>query len=133
MIYLTKEHIVLINKLTVEMHGGNFVPPSNLLNSNPLDYLLEAVNAEMFGEPLYPNISDKAAVYLYNIIANHVFSDGNKRTGLESCLLFLKLNGYQLSGSITNETLTNFILEVASGDHTLQSVQNWLKDHITKK
>ena len=36
-----------------------------------LDYLLEAVQAEMFGSPLYPTIADKAALYCFNIIGNH--------------------------------------------------------------
>ena len=70
---------------------------------------------------------------MYNIIANHVFSDGNKRTGLETCLLFLKLNGYHLSENVSNEILTEFILAVASGKHTLETVQKWLKINSVKK
>jgi death-on-curing protein len=133
MIYLTKEHVFLINKLTIKYHGGNFVPPYNLLNENAFNYLLEVGSAEMFGAPLYSNIWDKAAIYLFNIISNHVFSDGNKRTGLEACLLFLRLNEYKLSDAITNEILTNFIIDVASSKHSLQSVQGWLKEYAVKK
>jgi len=132
MIFLIKQQIITINRLTVERHGGNFVPPSNLLNESALDYLLDIVYAEMFGEPLYPSIFDKAGVYVFNIIANHVFSDGNKRTGLEAGLIFLKLNGYKLSDSITNPILTNFILDIASGKHTLETVQEWLKENSVK-
>ncbi len=133
MLFLTKSHIITINRLTVLHHGGNYVSPSNLLNESALDYLVEIVFAEMFGQPLYPSIFDKAGVYLFNIIANHIFSDGNKRTGLEAVLLFLKFNGYQLSETITNEILTNFILSVASGEHTLETVQDWLKLNAVKK
>jgi death on curing protein len=89
MTYLDKEDITYINEQTVAAHGGNFMPPSNFLHEENLDYLLEAVQAEMFGEPLYPTISDKVAVYCYNIICNHIFSDGNKRTGLEASIAFL--------------------------------------------
>jgi len=66
--YLTKKQVISLNKSTVNEHGGNFNPPNNFLHEDNLDYLLEAVQAEMFGEPLYPSISDKAAVYCYNII-----------------------------------------------------------------
>lgn len=62
MVYLEKKDITLFNKRTVETHGGNFMPPNNFLHEENLDYLLEAVQAEMFGEPLYPTIADKAAV-----------------------------------------------------------------------
>ena len=133
MIFLVKKQIIVINRLTISHHGGKFVPPDNILNESPLDYLVEIVHAEMFGEPLYPTVFDKAGVYLFNIIANHVFTDGNKRTGLEAGLLFLKFNGYQLIDSVTNEILTNFILSVASGEYTLETVQAWLKNNSIKK
>ncbi len=71
--YLEKDDIVFINKRTVSVHGGNYVPPANFLHEENLDYLLEAVQAEMFGEPLYPTIPDKAALYCFNSIGNHNF------------------------------------------------------------
>jgi death on curing protein len=126
--YLIKEDVVKINHWTIEHVGGNFVPPTNFLHEENLDYLLEAVQAEMFGAPLYPEIHHKAGLYLYNIISNHIFQDGNKRTGLEAALLFLQLNGYDLV--IDNVTLINFILAVASGEQTLEQVQDWLKERI---
>jgi death on curing protein len=82
--YLQKIDVTLINKLTIEDVGGSFVPPFNFLHEENLDYLMEAVQAEMFGEPLYPEIHHKAGLYMFNIIANHIFQDGNIRTGLEA-------------------------------------------------
>lgn len=58
--YLRKEDILQINQMTIERHGGNFVPPANLLNEAPLDYLIEAIQSSMFGEELYPKLSQKA-------------------------------------------------------------------------
>ena len=133
MVFLVKKQIIAINRLTISYHGGNFVPPYNLLNESTLDYLVDIIYAEMFGESLYPTIFDKTGVYMFNIIANHVFSDGNKRTGLEAGLLFLKFNGYQLNETITNQILTDFIIAVASGEHTLETVQAWLKNNSIKK
>ncbi len=126
--YLKKEDVTLINHLTIKDVGGNFVPPEDLLHEENLDYLLEAVQAEMFGEPLYPDIHQKAGLYMFNIICNHIFQDGNKRTGLEAALLFLQLNDYDLI--IDGELLTQFTLAVASAEHTLESVQDWFKRHI---
>lgn len=54
--YLQKEDIVLINQLTIQKHGGNFVTPFNFLIEGSLDYLLEAVQTEMFDAPLYLEI-----------------------------------------------------------------------------
>jgi death-on-curing protein len=145
--YLQKEDIVLINRLTIKKHGGNFVPPFNFLNEGPLDYLLEAVQAQMFDTPLYPEIHEKAGLYMYNIISNHVFQDGNKRTGLGSALLFLKLNGYRLKdelirttsesggmipdeGQSSPEILIAFTLEMAAGKISLEKSQEWFRQNI---
>jgi len=133
MIFLVKKQVIAINRLTISYHGGNFTPPENLLNESALDYLIEIVHAEMYEQALYPSVFDKAGIYLYNIISNHIFSDGNKRTGLEAALIFLKLNGYHLNENISDETLTNFILSVASAEHSLLSVQEWLKVNFIKK
>lgn len=65
---------------------------------------------------------------MYNIICNHIFQDGNKRTGLEAALLFLQLNDHDLV--INDEPLIQFTLDVASGNHSLETVQEWFKNHI---
>jgi death-on-curing protein len=129
MIYLDKEDIVFINQRTVAEHGGNFIPLSNFLHEENLDYLVEAVQADMFGVPLYPTILDKAAVYCFNIIGNHIFTDGNKRTGLEAALAFLKLNGKRLSRALPQNDLYDFILKVASGQSSLEECRVWFTEH----
>ncbi|MCB9294915.1 MAG: type II toxin-antitoxin system death-on-curing family toxin [Lewinellaceae bacterium] len=100
----------------------------------------------MFEQEIYPEIYDKAAVYMFNIISNHVFQDGNKRTGLEAALLFLKLNKCSLqeelakiklenkiipkTGDTSNEILYDFTIEIASGKLTLEECRNWFKENI---
>ena len=129
MIYLNKQKITRINQRTVEIHGGNFMPPSNFLHESNLDYLLEVVQAEMFGEPLYPYITDKAAVYCYNIICNHIFTDGNKRTGLEAGLIFLELNGMRLRKDLPLTELYDYIIKIASGESSLEECKTWFADN----
>lgn len=130
MILLSKNNIVKINERTIKAHGGNFVPSQNFLHESNLDYLIDIIDAEMFGEPLYPNIWDKAAVYYYNIICNHIFSDGNKRAGLETALLFLSVNGYRIKRNLPKDELLNFVIEVASGQLTLDDCRLWFQTHI---
>lgn len=130
MIYLTKHQVIRLNIATVEEHGGNFMPPDNFLHEENLDYLLEAVQAEMFGVPLYPAISDKAALYCYNIICNHIFTDGNKCTGLAAAIIFLNLNHYDLRLEVTNAILTDFILKVASGQSDLEEYKAWFMENV---
>lgn len=129
MTYLDKEDIIYINQRTVDVHGGLYLPPNNFLHEENLDYLLGIVDSELFGQQMYPSIEDKAAVYCYNIICNHIFSDGNKRTGLESSLAFLNLNGKRLNALLPKSDLTNFILAVASGEVTLDDCRKWFAEN----
>ena len=62
--YLSKLMLSAINRKTIESHGGNFIDPNNFLNEANLDYLIEIVQSEMFGEPLYPTLSEKAGLYM---------------------------------------------------------------------
>ena len=129
--YLTKKQIIATNHNQVQVFGGNFVPPDNFLHEENLDYLLEAVQAEMFGEPLYPEIYHKAGLYMFNIISNHIFQDGNKRTGLQVSMLFLLLNNCDLQAN--EQELIDFTLSVASGEQSLEQIQDWFKTHISTK
>lgn len=130
--FLSKEEIVLINKLTIREHGGRFVPPFNFLHEHAIDYLLEAVTSEMFGQVLYPELYQKAGVYLFNIISDHPFQDGNKRTGLQAAHLFLKLNGLRFSPLLDHDQIIQFVLDIASGKYSVEEVQLWLKDKLVK-
>ena len=147
---LTKEDFIRINQKTVKRHGGNFVPPFNLLKEDGLDYVVEAVYGKIFAKPMYPELYEKAGLYLFSVISNHIFQDGNKRTGLESALVFLKLNGYILKndlekielkskkpipkkGKNSEEILYNFIIEIASSELSLEDCQKWLAGNIEKQ
>ena len=46
----------------------------------------------VMGEPAYPTIESKAAHLLYFVVKNHVFTDGNKRSGAFLFLDFLNRN-----------------------------------------
>ena len=130
---LTKTGIITLNKESIINDGGNFMPPSNLLNESNLDYLIEIVDSEMFGEPLYPEIWDKAAVYFFSIICNHIFSDGNKRTGLAAALVFLEAHNFQLKDEVTDNVLLDFVIKVASGESTLDECRSWFKYNIIER
>ena len=139
--YLTIDLIVYLNHRTVEENGGLFVPPSNFLHGEQLEYVVDAVQGEMFGQEVYPTLADKAAVYMFNIISNHVFADGNKRTGLTAALHFLAKNGHFLRDTLVevngrpyqvshDKALENFTLAVASARVTLDECRAWFTANI---
>jgi len=67
-------------------------------------------------EDVYPSIEEKAAHFLYFIVKNHPFTDGNKRTWAFSFLWFMKKVGFNFEWSITPEALTAITLLVAESN-----------------
>jgi death-on-curing protein len=54
-----------------------------------------------------------ASAYLFHLCSNHGFADGNKRTVLGAALVFLDVNGFELS--LTKNELEQITLDVAEG------------------
>ncbi len=111
--------------------GGLYTGQDNLANSGSLDYILDAIQSLYFGVDRYPTIIDKAAVIGYNIITNHVFYDGNKRTGLMASVVMLELNGYELDLSDMKEAEL-FILKTANSETTLEDFTDWITQKSVK-
>ncbi len=55
--------------------------------------------ASFDGEYLHRDIFEMAAAYLFHLVLNHPFVDGNKRVALECALVFLEINGISLEVS----------------------------------
>lgn len=54
----------------------------------------------------------------------HIFHDGNKRTGMESCRLFLELNGFALRMDMDIVTIA---LKIATHKIEFDDFVEWLK------
>jgi len=66
------------------------------------------------GQFLHTDIFEMAAAYLFHLVKNHPFADGNKRTGAVAALVFLELNGYELDAP--EEDLAERVMALASGE-----------------
>ena len=87
--YPTHENIVKLNRRNIQRTGGNLAGAGKFHNESSLLWVLDAIQHPLFGEDLYPTISQKAAVLAWTIINGHVFIDGNKRTGMWAIMTFL--------------------------------------------
>lgn len=66
-------------------------------------------------------------MYIHPFSKNHAFIYGNKRIGAHAMLVFLVLNGIDLS--YTQDELTQIILDIATEIATFEVLLNWLVDH----
>ncbi len=81
-----------------------------------------------FGDQyLHADLFEMAAAYLYHIVSNHPFVDGNKRTGTVTALAFLMLNG--IEPEIENEELEQFVRSVAEGKADKAAAAEFFREH----
>jgi death-on-curing protein len=66
-------------------------------------------------------------VYARNIIGDHPFTDGNKRTGVTVAAIFLSRNGVQLTA--TTKELEDFAVQVAVDHLSIEDIAAWLEQH----
>ena len=120
---LSKEQILLLHTQLIEQTGGsNGVRDYNLLES-----ALETPFQTFLDTDLYPTVQAKAARLGYGLIKNHPMVDGNKRIGTHAMLVFLALNGIQLS--YTQKELYEIILDVAAGKAEYEDLLMWVLNH----
>lgn len=121
--YLSLEEILRIHFQVVEDFSGSH----GVRDEGRLESLVAASKQEVFGTEQYPSILDKAAVYLRNVIGDHPFVDGNKRTGVTIVGIFLMRNDIGLSSS--PRELEDFAVLVATDHLGVAEIAKWLKQH----
>ncbi|MCA0433966.1 MAG: type II toxin-antitoxin system death-on-curing family toxin [Proteobacteria bacterium] len=66
-----------------------------------------------------------AAAYCHGIVMNHPFIDGNKRTGILAAVVFLSLNGTEVT--FEEPDIAAFVLGLAASDFTEAQLAEWLR------
>lgn len=110
-----EECMDIINKLKFNNNSTLFA----LERNDGLKEILGAIYQSFNGIDVYPSIEEKAANFLYMIIKNHVFIDGNKRIGATLFIYFLNyykilyIDNIQI---IDNNTLVALTLLIAQSN-----------------
>jgi death-on-curing protein len=125
--YLSIDEILLIHEDLINTYGGSH----GIRDEQRLFSVVGAPRQAAFGEDQYKTVFEKAAVYTRNIIADHMFVDGNKRTGITSGVVFLMKNGIELSSS--DKALEDFAVRIAVDHCSIEQISNWFEDNSSKK
>ncbi len=83
---------------------------------NGLESVINNIYQEFDGQDVYQSIEEKACNFLYLIVKDHIFIDGNKRIGATLFLYFLNFYGlFRKDGKniVEPETLVAITLFVA--------------------
>jgi len=111
-IWVLEEVVSTIHELQIAEHGGRSgIRDKGLLASA----LARPLHLFIYAE-VPPDLAALAAAYAFGIARNHPFIDGNKRTALVVCRLFLSLNGRDIDAS--QEEKYQIFLGLAEGSVT---------------
>jgi death-on-curing protein len=101
----------------IEIHQDQIVRYGGEPGIRDIELLKSAIGmpaATYGGDFLHTDIYEMAAAYLFHLVRNHPFIDGNKRTGGVASLVFLTMNGYSFDAS--EDDFAEMVLSVAKGE-----------------
>lgn len=125
--YITFEYTLKIHDELIEEYGGR----KGVLHEGLLRSALEMPKACFNGKDLHPTIFDKIAAYLFHLIQNHPFVDGNKRTAAMVAMVFFSSN-FKGAFSIFDAEYQDLILGVAQGLVTKKEIAKFFRDSRIK-
>ena len=121
--FLSAEQILFIHARLIEETGGTH-------GIRDLNMLLSAIGrprASFDDQDLYHDLFGKAAALMESLILNHLFVDGNKRTGVTAGGLFLRRNGYCLIAD--NADLVAITMSIAQSQSSWAELTDWLREN----
>jgi death on curing protein len=120
-VFLRLSEILEIHRDQIERYGG----APGLRDLNLLISAAATPAVSFRGQYLHDDLCAMAAAYLFHIVRNHPFVDGNKRTGAVTALVFLALNNVETA--MSEEELETMVRAVAEGRMSKAEVTLFLR------
>lgn len=121
--FLSLDEILESHAEQIAVYGGS----DGIRDVGLLESALAQPAAMFDGQYLHADIFEMAAAYLFHIVKNHPFIDGNKRVGLEAALLFLETNGHSVE--TTDDELVELVLRTATSEIDKRQIAEFFRAH----
>lgn len=108
-LFLDVEDVLEIHATQLEVYGGS----AGLRDRGLLESAVAQPQASFGGAFVHDGLFDMAAGYLFHVVRNHPFVDGNKRAGLLAAVVFLDVNGISIAHP--SDALYELTMGVAEG------------------
>ena len=121
--FLTLDEIMAIHCDQITRYGGTL----GIRDAALLESALAAPQSGFGDRYLHGDLFEMASAYLFHVVQNHPFLDGNKRVGTAAALTFLELNGVETK--IPNQALAATVLAVAQGKIEKSALTDFFRTH----
>ena len=130
-VYLNLDLVLSIHAAQLQEHGGM----SGIRDQGGLESALAQPEASFGDEDFHVTVFDKAAAYAFHLAESQAFIDGNKRVALASALVFLALNGYEITED--QPAFYDAMIAIAKRDLDKEGLSNlfrdaWIKLNLSK-
>ena len=122
-VFLGLDDLLKIHHDQIKRYGGS-------KGIRDLELLQSAIAMPQAGVGMkyfHNDVFEMAAAYLFHIVNNHPFVDGNKRTGAVAAAQFLWINGYALTS--TEKSYESLIMGVVAGKTTKVKITEFFRKH----
>ena len=125
-VFLTLDEVMALHADQIAHYGGRpGVRDLGLLES------ALAMPRTTFGRVhVHPSLPEMAAAYLFHLVGNHPFVDGNKRVGLVAAIAFLGLNGLWLEAD--PDELAELVLRTARGEASKAELAEFIRERVVE-
>lgn len=120
-IFLSVAEIIEIHRDQIARYGGS----AGIRDAGLLSSAMAMPMATFGGQFLHGDLYEMAAAYLYHLVQNHPFIDGNKRVGAAAANVFLYLNDVRFAPD--EDEYTNLVVGVAQGAIQKSAVAEFLR------
>lgn len=121
--FLRLDDILEIHLDQIGRYGGS----AEIRDMGLLESALAMPQATFGGQNLHDDLYAMAAAYLFHIVQNHPFVDGNKRTGAVAAVVFLSLNGLEIDASMHD--FEQLVWLTATGNADKEAIASFLRQH----
>ncbi|MEI7813874.1 MAG: type II toxin-antitoxin system death-on-curing family toxin [Coriobacteriia bacterium] len=125
-LFLTYDEVVAINEDQVRRYGGL----SGVRDEGLLLSALAMPQAGFGDQYAHADLYEMAAAYLFHLVKNHAFVDGNKRVGAVAARIFLALNGIAIS--IPEDALYDLVIATAESRATKAEIAAAFRSALTE-
>jgi prophage maintenance system killer protein len=127
---LSSKHVCQIYELLLEHKYVSF--PVTGDGTNKIESLVSSITSIYFDQEIYTTAEEKAVAYLYFLIKDHPFTDGNKRTACLTFEVLCELNELEPNyKEYSLDVMAIYIEKIQEPDH--QSVIKMLSEVLFKK
>ena len=119
--FLTLDEVLELHQEQIGRYGGS----PGVRDIGLLQSALATPQASFGGQYLHATLPEMAAAYLFHLVKNHPFVDGNKRIGAHALVLFLVVNGHQ--PTFGSAELADVTLAVARGEVAVEALAIWIR------